>query len=106
MQLDSEIEAIYKRGPALLLEDGNCLGTYLYGDRLKEMVKNSGEKLDFVFMAACHSEFAARIFLEAGAHHVIGVNQKDPIRDDAVVTFTQTFYNKLWKERSKICTCF
>ena len=70
------------------------------------MVSASCEKLDFVFMAACHSEFAARIFLEAGAHHVIGVKHEDRISDEAVITFTQTFYSKLWKERSKICTCF
>jgi len=39
-------------------------------------------------MAACHSEFAARIFLEAGAHHVIGVKHGDVVSDEAVVTFT------------------
>ena len=70
------------------------------------MMKESVKDLDFVFMAACHSEFAARIFLEAGAHHVIGVNQNAQIEDEAVVTFTQTFYSKLWKESSKICKCF
>ena len=55
-------------------------------------------------MAACHSEFAAKIFLEAGAHHVIGVIKS--ISDVAVLTFTKTFYSKLWKERSQICKCF
>lgn len=74
MQSDEDIEADFNRGHALLLEDRNCVGQYLYADELKRMVSASCEKLDFVFMAACHSEFAARIFLEAGAHHVIGVN--------------------------------
>lgn len=100
-----EIDAIYEKGHALLLEDDTCQGKYLYADDLKAMMKNQ-DKLDFVFMAACHSEFAAKIFLEAGARHVIGVSQETPISDNAVLTFTQTFYSKLWKERSKICTCF
>ena len=26
--------------------------------------------------------------------------------DEAVLTFTRTFYSKLWRERSKICHCF
>lgn len=63
-------------------------------------------KLDFVFMATCHSQFAAEIFLTAGAHHVIGINLANTIQDSAILTFTQTFYSKLWKEKSKICVCF
>ena len=57
-------------------------------------------------MATCHSEFAARIFMQAGAQHVIGINKDQKITDQAVLTFTETFYSKLWKERSKICYCF
>jgi len=57
-------------------------------------------------MAACHSEFAAKIFLEAGAHHVIGIDHEKQVLDNAVITFTETFYKKLWKEGSRICQCF
>ena len=63
-------------------------------------------RLDFVFMATCHSEFAAKIFLEAGAKHVIGVDKDLKIDDDAVLTFTKTFYKKVWETGSKICLCF
>jgi hypothetical protein len=48
---------------------------------LKKIVQESNCKLDFVFMATCHSEFAARIFLDAGAHHVIGINKDEKIND-------------------------
>ena len=34
---------------------------------------------------------------------MIGV---DAVSDEVVITFTETFYSKLWQERSKICTCF
>jgi hypothetical protein len=39
------------------------------------MVKGSGAKLDFVFMATCYSEFSAEIFLKAGAEHVICIDK-------------------------------
>jgi hypothetical protein len=100
---DDEIEYIYKKGDALVLEDENCEAQYLYADQLRYIVYNSGAHLDFVFMANCHSEFAARIFLQAGAHHVIGINKDRKISDETVLTFTHTFYTKLWKERSRIC---
>ena len=78
----------------------------MYADDLKKIVQDSTQKLDFVFMAACHSEFAARIFLDAGARHVIGIHKTKAISDAAILTFTQTFYNKLWKEGSQIYRCF
>jgi len=70
------------------------------------MVEDSRVKLDFVFMAACHSEFAAKIFLGAGVGHVIGINHEKSVEENSILTFTKTFYNKLWKEKSKICQCF
>ena len=38
------------------------------------MVQDSGVKLHFVVLGACHSETAVNIFLEAGAEHVIGIH--------------------------------
>ena len=71
---EQAIDKIYKRGPALVLEEKqSCLAKYLYADDIKTMFSESIQTLDFVFITACHSEFAAKIFLEAGAHHVIGV---------------------------------
>jgi hypothetical protein len=70
------------------------------------MVKESGVQLDFVFMATCHSETAAKVFQTAGAMHVIGIHRDETILDEAVLTFTQAFYAEVWKERSQICKCF
>jgi hypothetical protein len=39
-------------------------------------------------MATCHSEFMAKIFLDAGAMHVIGINRNEKIADESVLTFT------------------
>ena len=56
------------------MENERYLAEYLHVEDLKKMVKAGSTTLDFVFMATCHSEFATKIFLEAGAHHVIGIN--------------------------------
>ena len=88
------------------MENDACLGKYLYADDLTAMIKDSTTKLDFVFMATCHSQFAAEIFFKAGARHVIGINHKEEISDAAILTFTKTFYSMVWKPRSKICNCF
>ena len=57
-------------------------------------------------MAPCHSEFVGRIFQEAGAQHVICIHQAEEVEDDAVITFTDTFYNMLFKQDMKICKAF
>jgi hypothetical protein len=56
------------------MENERFLAEYLHVEDLKKMVKETNVTLDFVFMATCHSEFATKIFLDAGAHHVIGIN--------------------------------
>ena len=84
------------KGDALVMETSDCLANYLHADDLKERILKYDSKLDFVFIATCHSEFAAKIFLDAGAKHVIGIKQKDTVRDDAVITFTHRFYSLVW----------
>ena len=57
-----DIDKIYKKGDALVMENDNCLAEYMYADELKQKIADSNTNFDFVFMATCHSEFAARIF--------------------------------------------
>jgi len=70
---DDEIEEVKRKGDALVLENDNCEGEYLYSVDLKKIVDDAGIKLNFVVLGACHSETAVNIFLEAGAEHVIGI---------------------------------
>ena len=58
MKTEEQINEEYKKGDALVMEDEDCLAKYVYQKDLKELVKNTGVKLDFVFMATCHSETA------------------------------------------------
>lgn len=53
-------------------------------------------KLDFVVVATCHSEFVGRIFLEAGAEHVVCIRSSDEVADEAVLHFTSTFYSAVF----------
>ena len=53
MMSSYDIEEIFKRGPALVLENDACMGDYLYAEELKQMMDN--KPIDFVFMATCHS---------------------------------------------------
>ena len=51
----ADIDKIYARGDALVMENDSCLAEYLYADDLKKMISDSNTNLDFVFMATCHS---------------------------------------------------
>lgn len=74
--------------------------------QLKELIDATGAKLDFVFVASCHSEFVGRIFLEAGAKHVICIDQKNEVEDSAVITFTDAFYDAIFSNAMSICKAF
>ena len=56
-------------------------------------------------MASCHSEFAGKIFLASGAKHVICVDYDYKIADEAVLKFTETFYELIFEGES-VCDAF
>lgn len=68
-------------------------------------MRRYNHKFDFVFVAACHSEFAGHIFRSCGAKHVICVEYDYEISDDAVLNFTKTFYFEIFSGTS-ICDSF
>jgi hypothetical protein len=70
---------------------------------LKELVEEHLQKIDFVVIGSCHSEFAVKIFKDAGVKHVIGIKSEYEIRDDAVIVFTEAFYKSVWQRGSKVC---
>ena len=70
---------------------------------MKKLIYTTGAKLDFVFIASCHSEFVGRIFLQAGASHVICIDKKHEVEDDAVITFTDAFYDAVFSNTMSIC---
>lgn len=63
-------------------------------------------ELEFVFIATCHSEFVGKIFKEAGAKHVICINESDEVMDDSIILFTECFYEAILKHDMKIHDAF
>ena len=61
------------------METPNFNGTYLFADDLAALLQNSKTRLEFVFIATCHSQFAAQIFHNAGALHVIGIKEQHTV---------------------------
>ncbi len=72
-------------------------------NQLKKLIERTEAELDFVFVASCHSEFVGRIFLEAGVKHVICIDHNFEVEDDAVMTFTDAFYDSIFS--NKMCIC-
>jgi hypothetical protein len=70
------------------METKDCLAKYLHSKDLEELIKSHDNQIDFVFIASCHSEFAAKIFQRSGVKHVIGIKYSETIKDEAVIAFT------------------
>jgi len=71
-------------GDSLVFEDEKCTGEadFISQKELKDYVKYcNAHRLDFVFVASCHSEFAGKIFRDAGAKHVICVAYEYTVED-------------------------
>jgi hypothetical protein len=52
--------------------------------------------LEFVVVASCYSEFAGKVFLNAGARHVVCIKSGNAIADVAVILFSKTFYKNVY----------
>jgi len=46
------------------------------------------------------------VFLNAGAEHVIMIDKAETILDKAILTFTHTFYSRIWQPGSTVCDAF
>lgn len=56
-------------------------------------------------MAACDSEDIGRIFQRCGAKHVVCIEQKHLVLDQAAINFTNVFYSSIFKG-VPICSAF
>lgn len=63
-------------------------------------------KLEFVFVASCHSEIMAKVFLTAGASHVLCVNKDERISDEICQEFTELYYRAFFFENLTFCEAF
>ena len=89
----------------LLFEKPNGEGELMNSETLNKSIKQQLPNLDVVFLAACNSEFAGKIFLRSGAKHVVCVKKDKEVLDDLAVEFTELFYKQLFAGES-ICAAF
>jgi hypothetical protein len=95
-------------GDSLLFEDKMGTGTadFMTEKELKKLILSRyNHRFEFVFVAACHSEFAGKIFRSAGAKHVICVDYQNEVADHAVLKFTERFYFELFSGNT-VCEAF
>jgi hypothetical protein len=81
---------------SLLLEYEDGEGEEVSEKQLIDIVRTSNCDLEFVFVASCYSEFAGKVFLNAGARHVICVKSGNTIADEAVIVFSKSFYHSVF----------
>ena len=107
-ELGPDLFKMYKgEGNFLLLETDDGSGNLVSTDTLTQMIQKNytSNSLQLVVVATCHSEFVGEIFQEAGAKHVICIHQEYEVEDDAVITFTDSFYGLLFDQKT-ICDAF
>lgn len=99
-----------KTSDILLFEDKLGRAEAVSCDLLTEIISKSysgKNKLEFVFVASCHSEVVGEVFLEAGASHVLCVKREERIRDQICTDFTELFYSLLLNGKNyTICEAF
>lgn len=93
-------------GDFLLLETLQGDSKLVSKNKLQRLINAAQCKLEFVVVATCHSEFVGRIFLEAGAKHVVCIRKQDEVADEAVLHFTNAFYSAVFSQKESICKAF
>ena len=89
-----------------MLEDENGKSHYFFEEDLKTLVEISKNKFEVVFVSSCHSEFAGRVFLNAGAKHVIWIRGSEKISDKASLLFSKVFYETLFGKKYNVWDSF
>ena len=89
----------------LVFEKENGEGDLINSKLLNKMIWEKTPDLDVIFLAACDSEFAGRIFLKCQARHVICIQKDQKVLDEAAVMFTQRFYQFVFQGKS-VCDAF
>jgi ankyrin repeat protein/serine/threonine protein kinase len=64
-------------------------------ETLKRMVKSASHKMKLVFISACHSEWVAQAFIDAGVPHAVCCLVDEQLHHVAASEFTRNFYRAL-----------
>jgi CHAT domain-containing protein len=91
-------------GDFLLFEHEQLIGELISEKSLRNLITNVWET-ELVFLAACDSKFAGKIFLKKGVRHVVCIEDRKEVLDKAMITFTNMFYRSVFDGRP-ICEAF
>lgn len=89
---DPELE-----GHFLLFENDQGTGELFSAVELKQLLDKIDHEIELVVVAACQSEMVGKIFRKCGVRHVICVESKRKVLDEAAIKFTERFYEKLFR---------
>jgi len=89
----------------LLFETENGDGRLISQRELSKILKQATTKIKLVFVAACMSQFVGEIFQQCDVPHVICSQQGKSILDKAAISFSKSFYSKLFKGEA-VCKAF
>jgi ATP-dependent Clp protease ATP-binding subunit ClpA len=93
-------------GDFLLFETEKGDSQLVSREHLRKLIEARRSKIDFVFVASCHSNFTYKVWLESGVGHVISIDEAKTVQDDAILVFTEAFYSLVFTGTKKICQAF
>ena len=99
-------EEISDQGKFLLFETSEAKGELISANQIRQLIKKSFRDLNVVILAACKSEYIGKVFIDAGAQHVICVKQNREMLDAAASKFSSTFYSNVFSGDQNICEAF
>ena len=89
-----------------MFENENGKSHDFFEEDLKTLIEINKNKFEVVFVSSCHSEFACRVFLNAGARHVIWIRGSVKISDKASLQFSKVFYETLFGKKYNVWDSF
>ena len=85
---------------SLALEDGKGCADIVTPNALKRLFDAGQKKLQFVVVAACHSESTGQAFIDAGIPHVLCCEKDSKLMNKAAVKFSRHLYQSLASGRT------
>lgn len=95
-------------GDCLVFEDDEGKADFKSAVQISRLLQQNKQEhaLEFVFVASCHSSIVGEVFRDAGAKHVICVDQEEKILDEACIRFTESFYTRYFTGQFSVCESY
>ena len=98
-------EEAHEESHHLLFENQYGSGQLVSAKDIRQLMQNSPNPIDVIFVAACDSEDIGKTFIRCGVKHVVCVESDKYVLDAAAIKFTQTFYHRIFEGKT-VCDAF